>query len=199
MKRTKATPRSRPPAPGKVCGRATAKGKPCLRPAGTGTKTPGKGACAWHKGQSLLEIAVRQELNEFSKPIQVSPQQAMGAVMRLAAGQLAYASEEVARLRPDELFTIGYHPKSETLVMVPHHWVALQREIMNDLAKYAKLASDAGLAERGQVLAEKQTEIVANLIEKVVESIDLTPAQKLALGPALRREMEAIETEGHET
>jgi hypothetical protein len=133
------------------------------------------------------------EAGGMARPIQVTPAGAMNAVMRLAAGQLAYATRKVAELDDHELFVQGFNPESGAIVNVPHHWLALQRACMADLAKYGKMCADAGIAERGAVLAEKQTEIVATLLEKVVESLDLTPTQRDLLGPAIRREMTVLE------
>lgn len=132
----------------------------------------------------------------MAKPVRtVNPATAMQAVLRLVAGQLAYASEQVANLSDEELFVQAYSPDEAVVRMVPHHWLKLQREVIGDVAKYAKLCADAGIAERGQQLAEAQTDIVANLLEKVVGSLDLTPEQRAQLSPAIRREMTFVVAE----
>lgn len=55
------------------------------------------------------------------------------------------------------------------------------------------LAADAGVAEREQQLAESQTEVVADLLEKVVGSLDLTSEQREELGPSIRRHLSLVE------
>jgi len=55
------------------------------------------------------------------------------------------------------------------------------------------LAADAGVAEREQQLAESQTDVVADLLEKVVGSLDLTSEQREELGPSIRRHLSLVE------
>jgi len=128
----------------------------------------------------------------MATPSNVSPGQALGGVLRLAAGQLVYASAQVARLRDDDLFERAYSPAEGVFKLVPHHWLKLQRDVMNDVARYAKLAADAGVAEREQQPAESQTEVVADLLEKVVGSLDLTSEQREELGPSIRRHLSLV-------
>ena len=171
-----------------LCGAQRHDGKFCAQRAGWGTEHVGRGRCRHHGGQlrSGLTAAAGEEMRGMAKPSNVLPGQALGGVLRLAAGQLVYASAQVARLRSDDLFERAYSPAEGVFKLVPHHWLKLQRDVMNDVARYAKLAADAGVAEREQQLAESQTEIVADLLEKVVGSLDLTSEQREELGPSIR-------------
>lgn len=128
----------------------------------------------------------------MAKPIPVGPDQALTAVLYLAVGQLVYSTERVNQLSEEELFSRAYHPASETFTMVPHHWLSLQRMCMADLAKFSKMCADADINERGQVLAEQQTAMVAEVLERVVGSLELTAAQRSQLGPAIRRELASL-------
>jgi len=180
-----------------LCGAQRHDGEFCAQRAGWGTEHPGTGRCRWHGGQlrSGLAAAAREEMRGMATPSNVSPGQALGGVLRLAAGQLVYASTQVARLRDDDLFERAYSPAGGVFKLVPHHWLKLQRDVMNDVARYAKLAADAGVAEREQQLAESQTEIVADLLEKVVGSLDLTSEQREELGPSIRRHLSLVKTD----
>jgi hypothetical protein len=180
----------------KICGGKTSRREPCLRPAGWGTQHPGEGRCAVHGGNTPNGVmaASKEELKGMAKPIAVGPDQALTAVLHLAVGQLVYSTEKVNGLSEDELFHQAYHPASETFTMVPHHWLALQRMCMADLAKFAKMCADADINERGQLLAEQQTAVVAQVLERVVGSLDLTREQREQLGPAIRRELTAMPT-----
>ena len=177
-----------------LCGAQRHDGEFCAQRAGWGTEHPGTGRCRWHGGQlrSGLAAAAREEMRGMATPSNVSPGQALGGVLRLAAGQLVYASAQVARLREDDLFERAYSPAEGVFKLVPHHWLKLQRDVMNDVARYAKLAADAGVAEREQQLAESQTEVVADLLEKVVGSLDLTSEQREELGPSIRRHLSLV-------
>jgi len=92
----------------------------------------------------------------------------------------------------------AYCPTEGVFKLIPHHWLKLQRDVMNDVARYAKLAADAGVAEREQQLAESQTEIVADLLEKVVGSLDLTSEQREELGPSIRRHLSLVEDDAQD-
>lgn len=160
------------------CGANKRNGKPCKREAGWGTSHPGSGRCKMHGGAtSNGAVAAAKEVTVgMATPIEVTPGQALAGVLHLAAGQLAYATWQVAKLKESEIMQDhGIHP-----------WVRFQRNLMIDVAKIGKLAADAGIDERMASLAEAQTAMVAKLIEDVCEDIKITTEQKKALGPALR-------------
>lgn len=129
----------------------------------------------------------------MATPSRVSPGQALSRVLRLPAGQLVYAAGQVAEIQDEELFERAYSPVEGVFKLVPHHWLKLQRDVMDDVTRYAKLAADAGVAEREVQLAESQTELVAELLEKVVGSLDLTAEQRGQVGPSIRRHITLVE------
>lgn len=180
------------------CGATTHAGKPCSYPAGHGTRHPGKGVCSRHTGSTRNQIAkhAKAELNGMAVPRRVSPVEALEAVLNLAAGQLVYATEKVSAMTDDELFVKGFSSEGNYIGMIPDHWLKLQREAMGDVAKYAKMGADAGIAERGQVLQEAQTAMMAQVIEAVVGDLGLNAEQKAALGPAIRQRMTLIQGGG---
>ncbi len=135
----------------------------------------------------------RQELNGMAMPRRVSPMEALEAVLNLAAGQLVYATAKVSEMTEDELFVKGFSAEGNYIGMVPDHWLKMQHELMNDVAKYAKMGADAGIAERGQVLQEAQTAMMAQVIEAVVGDLGLSAEQKEALGPAIRERMTVLQ------
>ncbi|MGI8749159.1 MAG: hypothetical protein ACR2J6_01160, partial [Thermoleophilaceae bacterium] len=159
-----------------LCSAARHDGRSCVNQAGWGTEHVGYGRCRHHGGQlrSGLAAAANEEMRTMATPADVSPGRALSGVLRLAAGQLVYASGQVAELQDDDLFEDAYSPVEGVFKKVPHHWLKLQRDVMDDVARYAKMAADAGMAEREVQLAESQTELVAGLLEKVVDSLDLS-------------------------
>lgn len=96
----------------RLCGAARHDGRSCTKRAGWGTDHPGWGRCRHHGGQlrSGLAAAANEEMRTMATPSSVSPGQALGGVLRLAAGQLVYASGQVAVLQDDDLFEDAYSP-----------------------------------------------------------------------------------------
>jgi hypothetical protein len=109
--------------------------------------------------------------------------------MTLAAGQLLFATDKVSALDEDKLFVKGNKLDSGAFEMIPHKWVELQRQCMDRLAKYAKLAADAGIAERQTQLQETQMQLITQLMEAVFDEIGLSKRQRAAVGPAIRRHL----------
>ena len=177
-----------------LCGAQRHDGKFCAQRAGWGTEHVGRGRCRHHGGQlrSGLAAAADEEMRGMATPTDVSPGRALSGVLRLAAGQLVYASGQVAELQDEDLFERAYSPVEGVFKLVPHHWLKLQRDVMDDVARYAKMAADAGMAEREVQLAESQTELVAELLEKVVGSLDLTAEQRGQVGPSIRRHLTLV-------
>lgn len=170
-------------------------GQPCMREAGWGTDHPGTGRCKDHGGtrRAGQVAAAAQEMSGMAKPLNVTPGMAMDAVMRLAAGQLVFATMKVADLDDDELYVKAeYNEEARTYKMMPHKWVALQDQCMQRLARYAKLAADAGIAERQTSMQEAQTAMVAELIERVLGEVGLSEKQRTKVGPAIRRHLVAL-------
>src|SRR3990167_2803757 len=57
-------------------------------------------------------------------------------------------------------------------------WVRVRHRCMDNLAKYSKMAIDAGLKEREVALAERYGQMIAVLLEKVLGDLALTSTQK---------------------
>lgn len=152
------------------CGAALAGGQRCTNPSGFNTKHLGEGKC--YRCSQPAGLAT---------PIRVSPAQALAGVLHLAAGQLAYATMKVAELTEEDLVVegIGLNP-----------WIRLQRNLMHDVAKFAKISSDAGIDERMASLAEAQTRLMSKLLGEIADDLKLTPKQKGLLGPAIRRRLQ---------
>lgn len=118
--------------------------------------------------------------------IQVTPGQAVQAVLNVAAGQFAYATAMVGGLDEAQMF-------EETIAgVVPNRWVRLQDRIMDKIAKYSRAAADMGISERQMNLAEQQTAMMGTLLEAVMDRIELTPKQRKQVGPAIREALPAL-------
>jgi hypothetical protein len=168
----------------RFCGAKTKNGTPCNLPAGYATRHPGVGSCVHHGGNTPThEISVaHKEVMSMATPVDVTPGVALRGVLNLAAGQLLYVSAKVFEVKESEVMSdIGINP-----------WIRVQWRVMDNVARYAKIAADAGIDERLVSLAEEQNKMIAGLLEKIAEELNFTPEQKKALGPAIRRQLHAL-------
>lgn len=109
-----------------------------------------------------------------------------------------YATAKVAQLTDEQTFKRYRNEMGQLSAEVPNKWIRLQRSLQQDLAKYSKMAIDAGILERQTRLAESQAGMVVTLIENVMSELGLTNAQRKRLGPAIRKNMDTIEGEARE-
>lgn len=113
----------------------------------------------------LALIAVQAELATI-EPDSVDPAESMIRQLGLAAAWERFLRNEVAALAALDDHGIGGSRKAAVAV-----------ELWNDerdrVAKLAKLALDAGIAERQVQIAERQGALIADLIRKVLDDPDL--------------------------
>lgn len=119
----------------------------------------------------------------MATPIAVNPGQAILGVLHLAAGQLAYCTAQVGGLSEEQMFEMS------DAGAVPNRWVRLQLSIMDRIKQYSRAAADMGINERQMQLAEQQTAMVGTMMEAVMNDLELTPAQRKEVGPAIRRSL----------
>jgi hypothetical protein len=171
------------------CGAKTRGGKPCQRPAGSGTGHVGTGRCKLHGGASPraeLSGAVhlaRREATVMGSPLDVEPHVAILECIRIAAGEVRYASEQIAALEPDdaagqvvttiERFGGENGGGSETRHGPPalHIWIAARHQAMDRLVDYSKVAINAGIEERRVKLAESQGALLAQAIRGILAEL----------------------------
>jgi hypothetical protein len=126
-----------------LCDAKKKNGDRCRAFAGQGTEHLGQGRCKNHGGstRSHRAAAVRVEaarrLPQFGQRIEVEPTEALLTVLHLSAGHLAWIREELASREDKTTF--------EASVLV-RQW---ERE-RDRVARIAKAALDAGVAERGR-------------------------------------------------
>ena len=140
-------------------------------------------------------------------PKDVTPADALATALRIAAGEVEYCTQQIARLCDDELFerparTVYAEMPSGGWEMVEERrdaevvtrWQQLRTAAMDRMARYAKMALDVGLDERQQTLQENQAALIARFFETVMNDVELTDEQTKLLGPAMRRHLEVIES-----
>jgi hypothetical protein len=176
--------------PKALCGaKASTTGKPCTRTAGWGTGHAGTGRCKFHGGaspQAELSGAVhlaRREATVMGAPLDVEPHVAILECIRIAAGEVRYASEQIAALDPDHaagpiVTTVerigGENGGSSETRHGPsalHIWVVARHQAMDRLVDYSKVAINAGIEERRVKLAEQQGALLAQAIRGILAEL----------------------------
>ena len=175
-----------------LCGAKKRGGGTCKRPAGWGTNHVGAGRCKNHTGSTpsgqvsgLVELA-RPRAGTMGIPIDIDPHDAILECIRIAAGEVKYASDQIAEL--EEAEAVGPVQTSRPLkeekgaenreIYVTefgppalHIWIKVRHEAMDRLAKYSKAALDAGIAERQVKVAEAQALLMAEAVRGILEDL----------------------------
>ena len=169
-----------------LCGAKKKNGEQCRAFAGQGTDHRGIGRCKYHGGSTASHraAATKEEAKRvvtMGEPIEVAPGQALQAMLNLSAGALAWLKAMVANLDPKEL----ERPEVRALI-------AMYNDERDRMTRVAKVCSDSGLGERQMQLAEHQTEMIGDFLERVMAHVGLTKEQRKLLGPAIRAELPAL-------
>lgn len=150
-------------------------GQLCARMAGAGTDHPGLGRCGLHGGRTpegRMEAAWVMA-HKFAEALDVSPWEALLWAVRIAAGKVAYIEHKLGEATSDSQFMPpgdgqagaldGMSPDAATWTGggANLNWWVKQSEFWHDrLTRVAKLAIDAGVAER----LVRQIELEAQLM-----------------------------------
>lgn len=166
------------------CGWTTKKGRSCRLGAGYETKHPGYGPCRVHGGakahrawEAALDIA--RELN-------VTPWEALLKSVRVAAARAAWVDQQLA----DAVRRNDGEPGTPEV----KGWLKESRLERTLLARMAKSAVDAGVAERLVRQTELEGEIVAEVIGRVLDKLGLPPEQRVLAFDEAHRQLLALET-----
>lgn len=181
----------RPPRPGKfgpdipLCGakkRAKNGGGTCTLTAGWGTNHPGFGNCKFHMGStpSNVKAAAKEEalkalesMPAFGVGIEVDPNAALLACVNRSAGMVAWLEFKLQTIE-ESAYTIS-NERGDTKLSV---WIELHAAERERLARFCKLALDAGVAERQVRIAEAQGGLIARLMKGVLGDLNLTKEQR---------------------
>lgn len=201
-----------------LCGASKKSGGTCTKTNGWGTKHPGVGRCKWHGGASpqaevtgVVQLA-RREAVVMGAPLEnLTPEVALLECIRIAGGEVAYASEQIAELDPDEAVgpvTTTRPLKWEKGAESPtervfeegppalHIWIEVRAKAMDRLVKYSEVAIKAGLEERRVRVAEAQGHLMAEAVKGIL--VDLGVADDPRAPEVVRRHLMAMSTAGRE-
>lgn len=173
-----------------LCGAKKKNREKCRLYAGQATNHPGVGRCKYHLGNSknhqnhAARVEAQRRLIEFGLPVNVEPTEALLGVLHLSAGHLAWVRAELAALENKTTF------EGQVLLRC---W----NEERDRVARIAKAALDAGVAERQIVLVERYAEQFASLLRAVFDdpALALNRRQRAGLPDLLRRHLSVIDAE----
>jgi hypothetical protein len=189
------------PDPLSPCGAKTRKGTPCKQRAGHGTGHPGEGRCSKHGGSSpRAEVAgqvvlAKREAMVMGVPLDIPATHGILECIRIAAGEVRYASDRIAELGADEVIgplvsTVerplkeekGAESSTRTVTEVHrgapdvHIWVRVRHEAMDALVRYETAALRAGIQERLVRIAEGEAQILAEAMKRLVIALGHQPS-----------------------
>jgi len=142
----------------------------CHRPAGLGTDHVGAGRCSLHGGNTrpgreegawLVAHAIAQARN-------ITPWEALLEEVRRGAGEVAWLDTKVAEAEHDEdLLPGGSHAP----------WMRLRDTARTRLARHAKMAMDAGVAQQLVESVRAEGLDIALKMRRVLDALNLSEAQ----------------------
>lgn len=202
-----------------VCGaKKRSTGDPCQLRAGLGTDHVGWGNCKHHGGSTTTgkKSAARLEAKAHGEHIarvmgfatEVDPFDALLECIWIAKGEVVYCSERIAELGEDEA-VVTFAERSETDGIVKGEsehsvstktstvaelniWIVARRDAVDRMARYAKMAIDAGIAERQVQIAERVGGMIGRLVSSVLDELELTAGQRELAPMVMRKHLTAI-------
>ena len=190
---------------------ATAKrsGAQCKR-----SPVPGATVCVKHGGgapqvqaaakRRLVEMQAAAAAQTIGLPVETSPQQALIDEVQRAAGMVAYYGarvEEIANENPNRLINgttkienrEGFQAgRTSTVETVPNVWLTLWNEERDRLARVSTAAIRAGIEERRVELAEHQGLMIAAVIRRILDRLNLDDTQRVLVGEVVPAELRAL-------
>lgn len=145
----------------------------------------------------------------FASQLNISPWDGLLMAVRIAAGKVAY-TEAVLAQTVDDRELDGRWTKSEDGILVDpisgeplgvgqlrdrRWWVDKNEFWTMALAKYSKMAIDAGVAERLVEQQILQVQLLARPVEAALQALELSPEQEVKARAAMRRELASIEAD----
>ena len=175
-------------------------GDRCKQAAGLGTDHPGWGRCKFHGGstQSGKTSALKEKLSEkerfLGNEVVIEPTEALLGEIRRTAGHVNWLHGQILRFGDD----MGDNGSSVVLFQIGDvgqmkaSWVKLYQDERTHLVKVAKMALDAGVAERQVKLAESQGELIATALRGILKDLGLSAEQEALAPDIVRRHLRAV-------
>lgn len=134
---------------------------------------------------------------DVAAELDVTPWEALLKSVRLAAGRSAWVDEQL-RVAVRESTTgpnDGEEPAVDPRI---RFWLPESRKERTLLARFAKAAIDAGVAERQVRNAELEGQIIAQVIGRVIDRLELNAEQRVHAFDVAHHELAALEAPNQE-
>jgi hypothetical protein len=177
------------------CNARKKNGERCRNYAGAGTNHLGVGACRYHLGntETHKKAAVKvmaergrafaqEQAIRFGQELRMDPLEALLWSLHLSASHTEFLRQEIAGVPNGK----AHEFRREVLL---RQW-SDERE---RLARTAKMALDAGVAERQIKMAERYAELLARLIQSILGDLNLTQRQREVAPEVVRRHLLALD------
>jgi len=154
-------------------------------------------------GRRVTEAAAAKEAARFATRRDIHPADALLELVQWTAGEVDYWRGKVDQLADDELAGMlttkteqgtdrGERTDVTTTEAAEHIYIRMLGKASDRLATYAAAALRAGVEERRIRLAEGQGALVATVIRRVLDALNLTPAQLEQVPVIVPRELRAL-------
>lgn len=162
----------------------------CALPAGYGTDHKGFGRCKWHFGNtesnkvSAGREKAKQAIESFTgQVIDTDPIQALLDEVSRTAGHVAWLQ---ARLSIWTMNTDVEIPASQK------GWLDVYQYERMHLTRAAKVAIDAGVAQKQVALAEAQGQMLANAVNAILDGLNLSAEQRVLVPQLVPQVLRAV-------
>lgn len=190
--------------PQQRCGAKTRNGGRCKLPPMTGATR-----CRMHGGASPQAIAAaKRRLEEqaaaaavatYGLPVDISPTEALLEEVRWTAGHVAYLRARVQEVEQDKLIVGVTERKIDpirgtttTIKATAHIWLELYDRERKHLVDVCSAALRAGVEERVVRLAEREGDLIADAIARILDDLDLTSEQQARVADVVPRQLRLL-------
>ena len=149
----------------------------------------------------LAQEAARRAADTLAVPIDTTPEQALLDEVKRAAGMVAFYQARIIEVdetnRDDLVWGKTKDDKSgefpgPTYEAAPNVWLTLFNQERDRLVRVAAAAIKAGIEERRVKLAESEGVLVAAVIRRILDQLQLTPAQAALIPTVVPKELRAL-------
>ena len=168
------------------CGVRMRSGDACGWVAGWGTAHKGVGACARHDTQVERAAGAWTVAHVIARISEISPWEALLLAVKRAAAWASFYDTKLGEAPDDDaLAPSGSH----------YHWVQAAERVNDKLARYSKMAVDAGVAAMVVARARSEGEQIARVLNAALGAAGLDDEQERRVRTALRTALLELESE----
>lgn len=167
------------------CTGITATGRRCRRMAGSGTRHVRYGYCQSHGGSTPTVEATWEAAMRVAREDDISPWEALLKTTRLASNRVTWVDQQLAE-------AVAAEDGDQGSARV-RGWLKESRAERTLLARTAKAAIDAGVAERLVRQVELEGRLVAEVLGRTLDALDLTAEQRQVAFATAHRELLQLE------